>query len=414
MPNVSILAAYTLYPLTGDYIGAMVIMYSLVMAVFLTVLCYQMYEFLESRNSDKRVSLILTVLWMLIHFTLLIKSDRGNSWIFGSITAACYFYYTIPAIMNEALVLYLLRKRGEEKTSVLRWVVLVVIGYFGVFSNLFPAIILGAYAGVDVLYGFSKGLKQKAYSFYLILLFLISIIFEIFGGRAAGFNTIDLAGTITELTKNVFSYNKLVLSSALVLLILPLLSNKNKAVRESENAESIWIMLVAIPVTLFLILVCAKTGAWYIGRADVHLVLVFYPLLSVFCLATIRLKKDFADSKKVFAVLALAMLLNLIPLTSYNENFYKPSNTIALNPEICKRVGEYIVSQIVEAENQGLKQVDLHVPKFETEDNWPIVKYAGGPQSRFSYTLWRHGLIEDGISINLILDEEKNKEFGIG
>lgn len=98
-----------------------------------------------------------------------------------------------------------------------------------------------------------------------------------------------------KLTKNVFSYNKLVLSSALVLLILPLLSNKNKAVRESENAESIWIMLAAIPVTLFLILVCAKTGAWYIGRADVHLVLVFYPLLSVFCLATIRLNLNFLD-----------------------------------------------------------------------------------------------------------------------
>ena len=107
------------------------------------------------------------------------------------------------------------------------------------------------------------------------------------------------------------------------------------------------------------------------------------------------------------------MLLNLLPLAGYNKDFYKPSNTSSISSEICRRVGDDIVIQILDAERQGLKQVNLHVPQFAAEDNWPIVKYAGGPQSRFSYTLWRHGLIEDGISVNLIPDVEKNKEFGI-
>ena len=78
-----------------------------------------------------------------------------------------------------------------------------------------------------------------------------------------------------------------------------------------------------------------------------------------------------------------------------------------------KKIDEDIVTQILDAENQGALEMELHVPKFTTDDNWPMATYSGGSVSRFPYTLWRHGLIDSGIYITVVPDEDKNIEFGI-
>jgi len=438
MPNVSILAAIVIFPVTGDYIESMVIMYAAIMAVILTILCVELHKLFSSITPCKIVSAGLTGLWICLHFTLLVNAYSDNTWLWSSITAACYFYYTIPAILNEIVVVYMLRK--GNRISKRGWLFLAIMGYFGIFSNLFPAIILGAYAGIEFLFHISRiivnkesnsihinknrinrnntGLltrvmKENSYNIYIIILFLISVYFEMYGGRASGFEGFDLIGTLKKLLDTVLGYNKIVICSCLIILFFAIY--KYIKIRPSRNDYTNWIRILSMtfPVVLFLVLVCSKTGSWYIGRADVQLVILFFPLLAAFVFIANSLRDIEERPKQVCMLFLLAIVLNIIVLIPFNEKYYKPTNISLLEPEVCKKIDEDIVTQILDAKNQGALEMELHVPKFTTDDNWPMAIYSGGSVSRFPYTLWRHGLIDSGIYITVVPDKDKNIEFGI-
>lgn len=428
MPNLSILAAHVIYPVTGNYIASMTMIYAIFMAVLLVILCYQLYRYAESLGTPKMPAMFLTLFWALLHFTLLAGAASGNTWLWGSITATCYFYYAIPAIWNEALVIYLIRKRDAKK-SVLVKILLCIFCYFGVFSNLFPAVILPAYTGMDLLTSFvkwirgtkdargsfAKFLKEELFDLYVIILFLISVVFELSGGRASGFSGFQFAEVMETLKKSLSTVNPWALISIVLLLLYSTIS----LVRNRESGEIIGerrIMFIkllgaVVLVLLFNVLVCARTGAWYIGRQDVLVDIVFYVLLTVFALASCA--SAGSENKKCSClILGVALLLNVLVLVKFNPSFYAPTNSGGLSAEQCVKIDEDIVHQITEAASENQSRMDLKVPDFGSSDNWPLATYAGGPYSRFAYTLWRHGLIQKSISINVVPDQAKNAEFG--
>lgn len=428
MPNLSVLAAHVIYPVTGNYIASMTMIYAIFMAVLLAILCYQLYRFAESLGTSKLSAVLLTVFWAFLHFTLLAGAASGNTWLWGSITATCYFYYAIPAIWNEALVIYLIRKRDAKK-SVLVKILLCVFCYFGVFSNLFPAVILPAYTGMDLLVSFVrwiggtkngrgsflKFLKEELFNLYVIILFLISVVFELSGGRASGFSGFQFAEVMETLKKSLSTVNPWALISIILLAFystIRLVKNPKSDVIKGEQRIMLIKLLCAFEIVLlFNVLVCARTGAWYIGRQDVLVDIVFFVLLSVFALASCAFTGS--DNKKSsYLVLGATLMLNVLVLVRFNPSFYAPTNSGGLSAEQCVQIDEDIVHQITEAASENQSRMDLKVPDFGSSDNWPLATYAGGPYSRFAYTLWRHGLIQKSISINVVPDIAKNTEFG--
>lgn len=427
MPNLSILAAHVIYPVTGNYIASMTMIYAIFMAVLLVILCYQLYRFAESLGTPKMPAMILTLFWALLHFTLLAGAASDNTWLWGSITATCYFYYAIPAIWNEALVIYLIRKRDAKK-SVLVKILLCIFCYFGVFSNLFPAVILPAYIGMDLLTSFvkwirgtkdargsfAKFLKEELFDLYVMILFLISVVFELSGGRASGFSGFQFAEVMETLKKSLSTANPWALISIVLLLLYSTIS----LVRNREAGEIIderrimFIKLLGafVLVLLFNVLVCARTGAWYIGRQDVLVDIVFFVVLAVFTLACYAF--DGSHTKYSYLILGVMLLLNLLTFVRFNPSFYAPTNSGGLSSEQCVQIDEDIVHQITKATSENQSRMDLKVPDFGSSDNWPLATYAGGAYSRFAYTLWRHGLIQKSISINVVPDQAKNTEFG--
>ena len=428
MPNLSVFTARVIYPVTGNYITSMTMIYAIFMAVLLAILCYQLYRFAESLGTSKLSAVLLTVFWAFLHFTLLAGAASGNTWLWGSITATCYFYYAIPAIWNEALVIYLIRKRDAKK-SVLVKILLCVFCYFGVFSNLFPAVILPAYTGMDLLVSFvrwigaakeakcsfAKFLKEELFNLYVIILFLISVVFELSGGRASGFSGFQFAEVMETLKKSLSTVNPWALISIILLALysaIRLVKNpKSDVIKGGQRIMLTKLLCAFVIVLLFNVLVCARTGAWYIGRQDVLVDIVFFVLLEVFTLASYAFTGS-ENKKRSYLVLGAALLLNVLALVRFNPSFYASTNSGGLSAEQCVQIDEDIVHQITEAASENQSRMDLKVPDFGSSDNWPLATYAGGPYSRFAYTLWRHGLIQKSISINVVPDIAKNTEFG--
>ena len=114
-----------------------------------------------------------------------------------------------------------------------------------------------------------------------------------------------------------------------------------------------------------------------------------------------------------YIVLIVCILLNVLVFGKYNHNFYQPTTTLGISPEICRQIDEDILCQITDEVSAKKNQMDLHVPQFTNADNWPIATYAGGPYGRFSYTLWRHGIIKKSINITVVPDQAKNAEYGV-
>ena len=428
MPNLSILAGRVLYPLTGNYIGAMTTAYALFMAALLVILCVELYRFMASQGASKVQSVLLTFLWALLHFSLLAGANTGNGLLWGSLTATCYFYYSIPALWNEALVLYLMRTKGQKK-SVLVKILLYILCYFGVFSNLFPAVILSAYAGMDIICAFVEWVqadKMERKSFfkrlgvellnvYVIVLFFVSAVFELSGGRASGFSGFQFA-MVMETLKGVFAtFNPLSLASITVLLlysVVSICSKRGKTLYKDEVTTILLELGAFFIVLVFNILLCARTGAWYIKREDVLVEIIFFALLVVFTLASYACDK--AESVKIpYMIFGIALALNLLVFGNFSHDFYKTGYSGTISVEKCIQVDEDIVQQVTTAVKENKSRLDLRVPDFGSSDNWPLATYAGGPYSRFAYTLWRHGLIKKGINITVVPDKAKNAEFGI-
>ena len=66
----------------------------------------------------------------------------------------------------------------------------------------------------------------------------------------------------------------------------------------------------------------------------------------------------------------------------YNRDFYQPTNTIGVSPEICRQIDEDIVRQITDEVSAKKNQMELHVPEFSDPTNWPIATdYSVAPKA---------------------------------
>ena len=129
------------------------------------------------------------------------KKGNGESYFgFWCQDLNCYFNYLIPGCLNACLLLYLNTSNSEsyqftkENHNYLTIGLLIVAIYFAMFSSIQMNIILASYSIVQLLLNhLRKGeifiqTKQlvKEWPFILIIIFwLLSLIFDANGGRAA-------------------------------------------------------------------------------------------------------------------------------------------------------------------------------------------------------------------------------------
>lgn len=450
MPFVAQIGVSFIMPFTGDYIGSMAYAFALAVSLFISayILAFGMVFKKVFGLGDKTLSVILAIL-LLLHFLPLNPLNirvgdiqwgiHGDiQYLFYAGNASCYFYYIIPALLNAITVMYLMTHRCLEwraRDKVLRNGIVLLALYLSVFSSLLHNIVLMAFIGMRMIVSLARSLhfkkedgrkydsmihfwenymKENVFEWSVSAVWLLSAVMEAGGGRAqAGKAKFLPMESIKGFVDSVMGMNELFLlgSFALFLLaavVLTVTKRRNKD-EEIDRIYGEWCcgnLICLVLSVVYLILLCARVEPDYIKRADVMISwMLYFFLLEMGTLA--------------YLIKKLPVTACILPLTLYvlafetviDSGVYRDSFVVGYSAETVKALDDYIVRQVVEAEEAGEDSVEVHVPLTSRED-WPIGIAEG--DERISLTLYRHGITHRRMKVRLVMDPSVNEKFALG
>lgn len=247
----------------------------------------------------------------------------------------------------------------------------------------------------------------KEWPFILIMIFwLLSLIFDINGGRAAnvGQNTNlvkAIKAVLVQYKIIILQTNKLFFGICLLLICFTfgffILID-----RKSNKAKSFFKILLATIITLiFFTFLYTKAPVSYASRPDAMWAIIFYGLLLTLYGLTLILVRF-----QLSAIL-MPILLIIMALISFNLNYgyvYKDNSDAFTS----YKLDNYIVNKIVTAEHSGKSVVRVKVPKSVNDDNWP---HPLNQAQWMQNTLYVHGLIRHRLKIIFVPDSHLNKQM---
>ena len=420
MPLCSTLAVYLLMPLTHDYIWSLALMYGIVVSFFITLYVSAFALFLrEKMKTSVSNSIIISMFFFIFHFLIFKTAESGNHHLFYANDVTCYFYYIIPTILNVILVIILelypnLMDVFSRKNGILKGVILFGV-YMAIFSNMFCSVILAVWAGVEIInsgleliscrqFRFRTILRNNIYKLMVVLSWLISIIYELSGGRAESLAGISFAENVKYTIHNfinvLISVNKYVALLLICVIILYLAIIRNK-----KQGRYILIALAnAVIIGVFLILACAKSRVDYIARTEILLALCFWIFAAIGIMATALIDNRVIRSLSPCILLLLCTIINSHGIT------FSDANCAGLDWKICYDISSDLVKQMKEADDNHNSDIVLKVPLYNGEDNWPLPFYLA---DRMSYTLYKHGIIFHNLNVTFEPDISINQKLGI-
>lgn len=310
MPFVSEICAYVIYPVIGDFFRSLTLGYAIVLAVTITVLISVIRKYLcEKYHAGEYTSIITLSFFILCHFWIFRVEDSGNNYMFKTIDACTYFYYVIPNIINCIMVIYMKNNNyiqnfdnNPERKKYERMAVFVTLLYFCIFSNIWASIIIASFVSSNLLFdmvclikkhkfNIVAFIKKQLINFTILIVWIISQIFEMGGGRAEQIsaqisykeilNTLNIQHNVIKSLNNKF----------VVFMFLLLLFGLYFIIKDKDWYKLIEIIrfsLAFVIIELYLVLSCAKAGAWYISRADVFYGMFFFiMMIGILCFTTI-------------------------------------------------------------------------------------------------------------------------------
>ncbi len=406
-------------------------------------------------NIDVLLQAVLAAFVIFVHFLPYVKGDAVYDQFFKAGNACCVFYYTIPTLLNAILICLMMIheeyiRHFFRKEHVACKILLCGMLYFAVYSNLYSSIVIAAFASVKILQFFFveardyttdrvDKLIQCTVYIYVLVLWFVSMIFEIFGGRADQLSGVkfDIFGSFkayinTFASKNIL-YSVIIIASAIfyIVMLIHVLRNKDRYLKpfldrlkatskkkrdeavmdEGDallfsyvNQASLW-MVCFVLTSAFLILLSAKTGSGYLGHIAVQLDYNLFLLMNVYMALAYLMKRQ---KKVVFGVAACTALMAYMAV--FGSGTYAEYNMRGYSNETCKALADYIVEQYVEADRSGVETAQIHVPDFGTEDNFPIANYGN---MRIANTLYNYGVTSRFVMSEFVIDSTVNDRFGL-
>ena len=435
MPLVGMVAGYVVTPFIGDYVTAVTVtaalVLSLVIAVYIALfiaVCRKCF------NLPDWAAACLGMIFLAFHFLALRHATAYNMYLLFSVNLTCYFNYTIPLLWTGSLIFYFLLKpisgnyspKGDSGHDVC----LVFLIYLAIFSNILHSIILIAFVMSDLALNLRRFLKERGslklwkefcsgQKFWLgmIVLWLVSLLFESTGGRANQMAADSIALVIGNLAGIILQPNKgiYILVSCGILfgagaIYTYVRRRKANALGETDRffcdgcsrfglSALIWIFFVT-PV-------CSVAGAHYMSRIDVVCGLFFYILLLILWPLAYLLAE-----KTNFRFVLPVLLLVIACRTINTEQPMRDSTIFGIPPQNCAAVTRDIIGAIKAADAAGADSVNLHVPKgfMSMDNNWPISVTAG---EDMSCLLYGYGQISRPINVIIVPDESLNLRYHI-
>ena len=420
MPLCSTLAVYLLMPLTHDYIWSLALMYGIIVSFFITLYVSAFALFLrEKMKTSVSNSIIISMFFFIFHFLIFKTAESGNHHLFYANDVTCYFYYIIPTILNVILVIILelypdLMDVFSRKNGILKGVILFGV-YMAIFSNMFCSVILAVWAGVEIInsgleliscrqFRFRTILRNNIYKLMVVLSWLISIIYELSGGRAESLAGISFAENVKYTIHNfinvLISVNKYVALLLICVIILYLAIIRNK-----KQGRYILIALAnAVIIGVFLILACAKSNAYYITRTEILLALCFWVFAAIGIMATALIDNRVIRSLSPCILLLLCTIINSHGIT------FADANCGEVDWKTCYDISSDFVEQIEVADDDNKMNIVLKVPQYDDSQNWPLAIYG---EDRICYTLYKHGIVSHDLNVVFEPDNSINEKWGI-
>ena len=177
-------------------------------------------------------------------------------------------------------------------------------------------------------------------------------------------------------------------------------------IRKDNLVRDIKCFLALALTTLYIILLSAFVAYAYVWRTDAFLPVLFYGTFMLMMFVC-----ELAERVSFSGVVLVLIAAVSVAGTVYFSDTYKEMNYVNLPYENCVSFADDIIAQFKEAEIRKDKEINLVLPAFDTDDNWPIADYGGG---YFTHAMYDHKVIGSYIEVKeMIFTKEKNEEFGI-
>ena len=424
LPLTDYFAGRCIMPLTGNLFTAISLVDGVLVSDLIALYFFLFFRFmckLTGKCADI-VPVTLTLLFAVLHFSIFVCQKNGNSYLFLAVDQTTYFHYMIPDILNSIIVLWLMNDDiltdYFSKSRILRKILFLPLAYFSIFSNVFCCIISAAWVGCSLLFdalhdlrreGILLFIRRRVMKFLFLLTWLTAQIFEMNGNRAAelsaknNFSTAFLA-SLQNFCRTVAKANRgslLILCLVIVLFFVWIFVKRDKTGEEDFRfcIPAAW--LAGLLALIYIALICSKAGAWYITRPDASFGIYFYLFTAVLLMGA----RILSSGPKIVYAFFTAFAILLITTASAD---YKESNQGGYDAETCLRIDNDIVDQFTKVYNNGGNSLALYVPKYQSEDNWPLALYSG---DYYSFAFHNMGMMHRFFYVDVVPSEEKNLEL---
>lgn len=431
MPLFSNIILHTFVPLTGDYITGFTVGHALVVSGFITIYAWSFAALLRRNFSlSSLTGILIATLFLVFHFLIYRTEEAGNTYLFHCRDLNCYYNYLLPALFNAILIMHTIgNPRFHQFLSEAEPVkvgIFYILVYFAIFSNLVTSGMLAALAGSYLLLNLLKSVKNfklkdyvKENAFWLIVLvmWIISAIYELSGGRASGSSGASLLLRIREvayfLKEILVGANPLFWLSVFTITGLALLQFLLTKKKGSEEATILQLLIplfvAAAALLIYMLAICAMVWTGSIYRVEYQFPILFYGFLVVFLALGYLVKKQ----PKLMMILPL-LIVFLASDVNTNGKTFNDSLMSDYGAKACADVSRDIVSQFVAADEAGLTEATIYIPQHvanpENQDNWPhslvLLHWLGA-------NLYEQGILSHPISATYVIDPAVNQRNNI-
>lgn len=414
LPLAGYFSAFVIYPFTGDYLFSSSVTLALLLAAFLSVLFIVSYRLFNTLCENKNISLGVSLLMMLLCFAIFKSNPEGNVHMFYADQYTLYCYYVLPNILNSIVTLILLRKMiSEQNLSILNKPSLksgfLLVGiYFSIFSMLYSAAILLAFAFSVGIYRLMAAIRQnkkpavkikaffmemvKNYNIVLIIMggMVMAMILELQSGRsnAAGqfdslytgsLFSVDFLKRIALAAGGVIGWFKSINKYVLLLTALIVLAAAIRYYVKRRNGpcQITRLAVKCLPAGLFLIffysLVAAKGGV--AGTGLIHCVYgVFFYLILLVCCSSLGLLREIQSSHLLLPFILTVLFMIVLNSTRWPYETFREKDD--------REIMVQTIAAFSEASDLGQPSIVLYVPADYPLPYWAV--------ARLAWTLYYH------------------------
>lgn len=415
-PISGYIAAYVVYPMTGDYIGSFTIVNAFVVSVAITVYAYFFYRLMCVRfKRGNAEAIMLTALFLLLHFVVYRIDKSSNLHLFYSNDVCQYYFYLIPHLAASCLVMSLMCKDWltSNDFSPLKRGFLLLIVYLVLCSNLFCTITFTAYvfARLCVCWPCRKSdsvreyLKRNRWSVVVLLFWLFINVIEALGGRSVQLMQ-ENAGT-----ENVFTVLKafvlsgiskwivLIFGVAIVVELFHCIKNK------CLNKFSAVILFSLVCVLCYDVLLCTQAGGRYITWARCNFPILFYVIVFIFA----KINDILSRYPRFMVILPFLFVLTFSYANRQTSTFRDVGDYVHIrygyDLSALRQINERNFNAIIEGSQQNKDSVFLRVPHIpDRPNNWPFMMKQHH-YDRLVDMLHKHGLITRKPKGKIVIDE---------